>query len=137
MRPLLFALLLLCSSGPAAAQSEADRSAVQGVIAEQLGAFGRDDAATAYSFASPGIKAMFPTAEIFMNLVRQGYAPVYRQKSYSFGELKAENGVFTQAVDIVDAEGIEWTAVYTLEKQADGAWKITACYLVKKPGIAV
>jgi hypothetical protein len=76
---------------------------------------------------------MYPTAESFMAMVRQGYAPVYRPQNYSFGALSEEPGYLTQAVDIVDAEGEFWTAVYTL-RQFDGAWRITGCYLVKKPG---
>ena len=89
MRTLLFALLVLGSFGrPAHAFTEADRAAVQGVIEQQLQAFSRDDAASAYSFASPRIKELFPTADIFMDLVRQGYKPVYRQRSHSFAGLE-------------------------------------------------
>jgi hypothetical protein len=27
-----------------------------------------------------------------------------------------------------------WAALYTLEQQPDGSWKITGCYILKKPG---
>ncbi len=70
-----------------------------------------------------------------MDMVRQGYLPVYRSQSHSFGELKEEPGYLEQSVDIVDSDGVFWTAVYTLAQQADGSWKITGCYLVKKPGV--
>ncbi len=70
-----------------------------------------------------------------MAMVRQGYQPVYRPQSYAFGALKEEAGSLEQAVDIIDAEGVAWTAVYTLSQQADGSWQITGCYLVKKPGV--
>ena len=137
MRALLFALAMLAFAGPAKAFSEADRADVRAIIQEQLGAFGRDDATTAYSFASPALKQRFPTEDIFMELVRQGYPPVYRQKSWAFGELMEEGGVLSQTVDIVDLQGTEWTAVYTLERQPDGTLKITGCYLMKKPGVSV
>ena len=56
MRVLLVLLVILGFSAPAAAFSDGDRAAVQGIIEQQLQAFLRDDGATAYSFAAPTIK---------------------------------------------------------------------------------
>jgi hypothetical protein len=134
MRVLLLLLLILGLSGSARAQGDGDRLAVQAVIERQLNAFLADDAATAYSFAAPNITARFPTDEIFMEMVRQGYRPVYRPRSWSFGPTRENAGQIEQIVDLVDSEGVQWTARYVLEKQPDGSWKITACYLLKKPG---
>jgi hypothetical protein len=134
MRVLLVVLVMLGFFTPAAAQSDADRAAVQSVIEQQIQAFLRDDATTAYSFAAPSIRAMFPTEDIFMEMVRQGYPQVYRPRSHEFGELAAIAKGFQQTVDLVDANGEFWTALYTLEQQADGSWKITGCYIVKKEG---
>ena len=134
MRVLLVLLAILGFSAPASAFSDADRTAIQSTIEQQLQAFLQDDGATAYSFAAPNIKAMYPSVDAFMAMVRQGYPQVYRPRSHSFGELTEEPGNLTQSVDIVDAEGAYWTAVYTLRQEADGTWKITGCYLVKKPG---
>ena len=96
---------ILGFSAPAAAFSDADRAAVQGIIEQQLQAFLRDDGATAYSFAAPTIKQMYPTVEAFMAMVRQGYPQVYRPRSHSFGELKEQPGHLEQSVEIVDGEG--------------------------------
>ena len=134
MRVLLVLLVIFGFSTPAAAFSDADRTAIQSTIEQQLQAFLQDDGATAYSFAAPNIKQMYPSVDAFMAMVRQGYPQVYRPRSHSFGELKEEPGYLTQSVDIVDADGVYWTAVYTLRQEADGSWKITGCYLVKKPG---
>lgn len=134
MRFLFVVPLLLGLSGPASAFTDADRAAVQSTIAQQLNAFLADDAAAAYSFAAPNIKQMFPTQEIFMNLVRQGYPPVYRSSSHTFRELTETGGGLEQVVDIVDASGQFWTARYSLQQQPDGSWKITSCTLLKKPG---
>jgi hypothetical protein len=119
---------------PAAAQSDAERAAVRNVIEQQIQAFLRDDAAAAYSFASPGIQATFPTEEIFMRMVQQGYPQVYRPRSHEFGELVVKPGHLEQSVEIVDAAGEFWTALYTLAQQPDGSWKITGCHILKKPG---
>ena len=92
-------------------------------------------ATTAYSFAAPNIKTMYPSVDTFMAMVRQGYPQVYRPRSYEFGELKEEPGYLEQSVDIVDAEGrILDGGLYACARTPTGAWKITGCYLVKKPG---
>jgi hypothetical protein len=134
MRILAVFAILLGLSGPASAFTDADRAAIQTTIAGQLNAFLSDDAAGAYAFAAPNIRAIFPTEDIFMNMVRQGYQPVYRSMSHEFGELKETAMGLEQTVDIVDSAGEFWTAVYTLQQQPDGSWKITACRLEKKPG---
>lgn len=136
MRILLALAFALLTLAPASAFSDADRAAVVGAIERQLQAFLADDAATAYSFAAPSIRSMFPTEDIFMNMVRQGYPQVYRPSSHQFAELKEVSGHLEQSVDIVDAQGAYWTALYTLEQQPDGSWKITGCYLTKRPGVA-
>ena len=104
------------------------------MIENQLQAFLRDDSAAAYSFAAPGIKTLFPTEQIFMELVRRGYQPIYRSGSHSFKGLKETAAGLEQTVDVVDAAGEFWTAIYTLQQQPDGSWKIASCVLVKKPG---
>lgn len=136
MRILLTLLLSVWIGGAALAQSNADRTAVQSTIEQQLQAFLRDDDATAYSFAAPNIMRRFPSAPIFMEMVKRAYPPVYSPRSYSFGALKQVGAGLEQIVDIVDAEGEFWAALYTLEL-FDGVWRITGCYLLKKPGETV
>ena len=108
-----------------------DVAAAQGVIRSQEEAFSRDDAAAAYSYAAPAIKKVFPRAEIFLFMVQNSYAPVYRHKSFEFGEARSEGNWIAQRVHIVDADGEAWEAMYTLEQQADGSFKITGCSLLK------
>jgi len=130
MRALfLLAALLISLTAPARAAD--DVAAAQGVIRSQVEAFSRDDAAAAYSHAAPAIQEIFPQADIFMSMVRNSYAPVYRHKSFDFGEARVADGTIVQRVHIVDAEGIAWEALYTLELQADGSVKITGCVLLK------
>src|SRR3981081_1267986 len=105
--------------------------AAQTVIRAPVEALGRDDAAPAYSFAAPAIQDMFPQADIFMDIVRQSYAPVYRHKSFEFGEARVSRGQIAQRVHIIDAEGVPWEALYTLELEPDGSVKISGCVLLK------
>jgi hypothetical protein len=134
MRILLVLLVLLGFSAPSAAFTDADRAAIQSTIQQQLQAFLRDDGATAYSFAAPSIRSLFPTEEIFMQMVQRGYPQVYRPRAYEFQDLVEKAGHLEQTVEIVDGDGVFWSALYTLERQPDGSWKITGCYIVKKPG---
>lgn len=106
-----------------------DVTAAQVIIRSQEQAFARDDADAAYSYAAPAIHRMFPDADTFIAMVRRGYAPVYRHKSFEFGEGRAADGKIAQTVRIIDADGNPWDALYTLEQQADGSWKITSCVL--------
>jgi hypothetical protein len=134
MRALaLLAALLIGLATPVRAAD--DVAAAQGVIRAQVEAFGRDDAAAAYSHAAPAIQGIFPQAEIFMSMVRNSYAPVYRHKRFEFGEARASDGKIAQRVHIIDADGIPWEALYTLELQPDGSIKISGCVLLK-PGQA-
>ena len=127
----VLALLVVFLIGFGAPAFADDVTAAQGVIRAQEQAFGRDDAAAAYSHAAPAIKQIFPEPDIFMQMVQQAYPPVYRHRSFEFGEARASGGQIAQRVHIVDTNGEAWEALYTLEQQADGSFKITGCSLLK------
>jgi hypothetical protein len=129
MRAVLLLVALLFSL--AAPSRAADVASAQNVIRSQEQAFARNDAAAAYSYAAPAIQDVFPHAEIFMQMVQQGYPPVYRHQSFEFGEAKVADGHVAQRVHIVDEKSEAWEALYTLEQQPDGSLKITGCSLLK------
>ncbi len=107
------------------------------MIEQQIDAFKRDNAVGAHSFAAPGIQQIFPSAEIFMQMVRQGYQPVYRPRSYAFDELTRIDGKLVQSVRVVSPDGLPVTALYIMERQPDGSWKIGGCVLTREPGQGV
>jgi hypothetical protein len=125
---LLLALLFALSSAAFAAD---DVAVAQTVIRSQVEAFSHDDAATAYSYAAPAIQELFPQPDLFLGMVQHSYTPVYRHKSFEFGEARAADGKIAQLVRIVDAEGVPWEALYTLEQEPDGSFKISGCVLIK------
>jgi hypothetical protein len=125
--PLIVAVLFALAL-PAMAD---DVSAAQGVIRAQEQAFSHDDAAAAYSYAAPAIRQIFPQADVFMSMVQSKYAPVYRHRSFEFGDARSEGDRIAQRVHIIDADGEAWEALYTLERQPDGSLKITGCSLLK------
>lgn len=130
----LFALLgtMLALALPAQVQAQvspADRAAIRDVIEGQVEAFRRDDGAAAFGYASPNIQGMFGTAETFMDMVRQGYRPVYRPKVFEFREIVTLQGMVTQKVHVIGPDGRPVTAFYPMTQQPDGSWRIEGCYL--------
>lgn len=104
---------------------------IHDVISAQLEAFKRDDAQAAFSLASPDIQEQFGSAENFINLVREQYQPVYRSKSAEFQPIVEMDGVegLVQPVVVTGADNITVLAVYMVEQQTDGAWRISGCLL--------
>jgi len=115
--------------------ADAGAGEVQATISGQIDAFRHDDGAKAYSFAAPGIQMLFPSADAFMAMVRNGYGPVYHPRDFQFSQFQAVGDKFIQTVEVTAADGTMWTAEYTLGRQADGSLKIEACRLVQRPGI--
>jgi hypothetical protein len=130
MRIVALLVAFLIGSTVLACAAE-DVAAGQAVIRSQEEAFSRDDAATAYTFAAPAIQSWYRNPDAFMFMVRNGYAPVYRHRSFEFGMARIVEGKIMQDVQIIDADGVAWDARYTLEPQPDGSLKISACVLLK------
>ncbi len=130
---LLLALIFASFAAlPARAEpSDADKMAFKALVQEQLQAFRQDDAGAAYSRAAPGIQRMFPSPDSFMTMVREAYPPVYRSDSVAFGEVVQGPSGPMEKVYITAADGSNWIALYSFEKQPDGTWKISGCQLVK------
>ena len=137
IRLLLLCAALLAAPLSAQAQTEGDRNAIRGVIELQLEAFQRDDGARAFSYASPMIQGMFRTPEIFMDMVRRGYEPVYRPQRYEFQALDGSGANPVQDVFLIGPDGAPVIARYTMERQPDGSWRIHGCVLLDAPGLSV
>jgi hypothetical protein len=135
MRAAILFLALGLTQGAAHAADEAGREAARATVARQIEAFRTDDAATAYAQAAPAIQGMFPSPDTFLAMVRKGYAAVYRARTFRVDRVEdvGTNGVALGAT-VQDEAGADWLALYTLEKQPDGAWRITGCQLTKAPG---
>jgi uncharacterized protein DUF4864 len=126
---LAFLLLsVLALSAPAHAQAAeitaADRAAITNVIERQMAAFAKDDAATAFSFASPAIQHQFGSPDTFMHMVESGYRAVYRPRSVSFREARRAEDRVIQEVDVIGPDGNGVRAFYIMERESDGSWRI-------------
>jgi len=108
-----------------------DRSAIEATISAQIAAFRDDDGAAAFAFAAPGIRAQFGDAETFMTMVRTGYVAVYRPQAVRFLALSVADGVPTQEVLVIGPDGSPYFALYKMERQSDGSWRIGGVALVR------
>lgn len=127
---LLFFVLPAVAQTTPSAVGEADKQAIREVIEEQLSAFQRDDAEAAFAQAAPNIQAMFQTPEVFMRMVRGGYQAVYRPRQVEFRDIIDIDGAPTQRVFVIGPDGVPVIALYPMQKQTDGTWKIGGCYLI-------
>jgi ketosteroid isomerase-like protein len=133
-RSILIAAMLLTYAALARADdpvAPADAAAIRQVIQGQMNAFKVDDWKAAFAYASPSIQTKFESPQIFSQMVTQAYQPVYRPRGVEFREVKASAFGPTQEVFVVGPDGLSYLAYYTMEKQADGSWRISGCYLVR------
>ena len=124
--PLLFAGAAVAGELPG---GEA-RQAIRQVIERQLQAFRADDGEAAFAQASPMIRGQFGTAENFMRMVRTGYPPVYRARRAEFRELALLANRIVQPAALFGADGKAVMALYLMEAQPDGSWRIDGCSLL-------
>ena len=130
MRRFLFALVMLPGIALSGAMAgEIEIKLAQTAIDSQLKAFRAGDNAAAYDYAAPNVKQIFPTVEAFMGMVANGYAPVHKPQSYAFGKVEELGGRIAQQVMIVGPDGKDYEALYTLEQQPDGTFRITGVSL--------
>jgi hypothetical protein len=134
----LMAMLLVLFVAPswAGAIAETDRLAMQQVIESQLDAFAADRGEDAYSYAAPVVKSVFPNVDSFMAMVKGGYQPVYRNTAREFVESSVNSaGRSVIRVRLTALDGKRYEALYTMQQQPDGTWKIAGCVLIVIPGV--
>ena len=127
---LLFALVFIFIGNSFAITTD-EENKIKFIVNQQLEAFQDDDFEKAYSFASPTIKKMFSSPEVFRKMVIGGYQAVYRPQSIKMGSVEIIKGVTTLKVYLVDPNGEFVTANYMMEKQENGEWLISGCVLSK------
>ncbi|MBZ9604715.1 DUF4864 domain-containing protein [Phyllobacterium chamaecytisi] len=129
---------LLLFAVPAIAFSDEAVETAQSVIKQQIEAFLKNDASTAFSFASPEIQGKFLNESLFFEMVKRAYQPVYRPGNFAFGRNKIAGDQVIQEVLITGPDGKDWTAIYQLVKQPDGTYKINGVQIVQSaPGPAI
>ena len=127
------ALVLSLASGPARAQTAEEAAAFRSVIAAQVEAFRQNAWDRAFSFASPDIRSMFGNVDRFRAMVLGGYQAVARPQVFEFEDATTMNGRPTQPVFVIGPDGIAKRALYFMERQPDGDWRIDGVILEDLP----
>jgi hypothetical protein len=111
----------------AAALPESEWQAIRGVIAAQRTAILAGDAEKAFAYATPGIRQQFGDAATFLAMVDAAYGVLESARYVEFLEGAVIEGIVVQPLRLVDADNTVRVALYTMEKQADGQWRISSC----------
>lgn len=126
----LAALALACWLGLAGAASslpESEWQAIQRVIAAQRAAILAGDAERAFAYATPGIRQQFGDAATFLAMVDGAYGPLESARYVEFLEGAVIEGIVVQPLRLIDADNTVRVALYTMEKQPGGEWRIASC----------
>ncbi|OWU73254.1 hypothetical protein ATO3_11155 [Marinibacterium profundimaris] len=132
LMPLLICLTLILALPTGARAQSAD---IEATIGAQLEAFKADAFDEAFTFASPTIKGLFRTPEIFGQMVRNGYPMVWRPGAVRYLDLRDEGGRLLQRVEITDARGARHLLEYEMIELEEG-WKINGVRLLKAEGFS-
>ena len=120
-----FAQVLLAQVEP----STSDWTEIKRVIAAQRDALVSGDGERAFSFAAPSIRSHFGDVATFMRMVQQGYRPLLDARYVEFLDGAVIAGDVVQPLRLVLPDGTVMVAIYGVQRQADGGWRITACVI--------
>lgn len=128
LMPLRRALLILgCAAACPAFGDEGDVDGIRRVITAQFQAFADDDADAAFETATPRVRSSMGHPGRFLAMVRGHYPMVYRPASYAFLDVELKARQAWQLVRVSDLHGKAWVALFHLERQPDGSWRIGGC----------
>ena len=113
-----------------------DWKAMERIISEQRAALVAGESVKAFSYASPGIRAQFGDAETFLELVRTGYAPLLTARYVEFLQGAVIDGTIVVPLRLIDADNTVRVALYIMERQKDGAWRIAGCRIAPSTTLA-
>jgi hypothetical protein len=105
----------------------AEWKAIQRVIADQRAALIDGNAEKAFGYATDGIQRHFGDAATFMSMVQTSYAALLNARYVEFLEGAVIDGLVVQPLRLIGADNTVQVALYTLEKQKNGRWRISGC----------
>ena len=108
--------------------------AVRKVISDQRAALIAGDAEKAFAFAAPTIRRQVGSADRFMTMVLGGYEAIVSAQQVDFLEGDVVNAIVVQPVRLVGTDNAVRVALYTMERQASGEWRISGCQMAPSVG---
>lgn len=114
-----------------------DAQAIRTAIQAQLDAFAEDDADRAFGLASATARSQIGSADNFLRMIKREYAPVYRHRMVIFATPEMVDDRALQLVRLTDSDSLVWIAVYVMQRESDGSWKIDGCRLLETTSVAI
>jgi len=99
------------------------------VIGGQLLALKAGDGSKAMTYSVPGMRRQFRSPEGFMRMVRDGYGALLTARDSTFLEGAVVDGITLQPLQLVLPDNSVVVALYRMERQKDGAWRIAGCVI--------
>jgi hypothetical protein len=115
------------SAGPTHPAADWDR--IRGVVTAQREALVAGDGERAFAFAAPALRRQYGSAEAFMRMVRSGYQVLVDARYVELLEGAVIEGSTIQPLRLVMPDGAVLVALYTMERQRDGSWRIAGCVI--------
>ena len=124
---IALAATLVPAQGPTHPAADWDR--IRGVVAAQREALVAGDGERAFAFATPALRRQYGGAEAFMRMVRSGYQALVDARYVELLEGAVIEGSTIQPLRLVMPDGAVLVALYTMERQRDGSWRIAGCVI--------
>ena len=106
-----------------------DWQAIKDVVGQQLAALRKGDGPRAFAFASPALQTQFDNPENFMRMVHAGYQPLIDARYDELLEGAVIDGRVIQPLRLVLRDDRVLVALYTMQKDDAGRWRIAGCML--------
>ena len=125
----LLATLAVAQGGTGPTHPAADWDRIRGVVTAQREALVAGDGERAFAFATPALRRQYGSAEAFMRMVRSGYQALVDARYVELLEGAVIEGSTLQPLRLVMPDGAVLVALYTMERQRDGSWRIAGCVI--------
>ena len=109
--------------------ADPDRMAIRQTVERHLDALAKNDAEAAFALASTRMRARAGSAQAFVDMVHDSYGAVVRPRVVFFQDITMVGSMPAQRVMLLDARGRPWTAVFPMQREAGGDWRIDGCML--------
>jgi len=106
-----------------------DWARIRLVIVAQREALIAGDGERAVAFATPETQRRFRTGRRFLEMARETYEPLLTARDAEFLEGAVIDGTVVQPLRLVLPDDTVLVALYAVERQRDGRWRIAGCLL--------
>jgi hypothetical protein len=109
--------------------SAAEWEKIRAVVTAQREALVAGEGERAFAFATPALRRQYGSAEAFMRMVRSGYQALADARYVELLDGGVIEGSTIQPLRLVMPDGAVLVALYTMDRQRDGSWRIAGCVI--------